>query len=168
MRALMPIACRPVVQAVTTARLGPFMPNMIDRLPEIMLMMVPGMKKGEILRGPPARKSLCVSSIIGRPPMPGADVDADAVGIGLGDFDAGVADGLNARSHAVMDEHIHAARFLGRQVGGHVEVLHLAGDAGGEGLASKRVIGPMPLLPAIRFSQASEQYCRPARSRPDR
>ncbi len=46
------------------------MPNMMDRLPEIMLMMVPGMKKGEILRGPPARKSLCVSSIIGRPPMP--------------------------------------------------------------------------------------------------
>ena len=66
----MPIACRPVVQAVTTARLGPFMPNMIDRLPEIMLMMVPGMKKGEILRGPPPRKSLCVSSIIGSPPMP--------------------------------------------------------------------------------------------------
>ena len=70
MRALRPIACRPVVHAVTTEMLGPFIPNMIDRLPEIMLMMVPGMKKGEILRGPPPRKSSCVSSIIGRPPMP--------------------------------------------------------------------------------------------------
>ncbi len=54
-RADRPIACRPVVQAVTTAMLGPLRPNMIDRLPEIMLLMVPGMKKGEILRGPPAR-----------------------------------------------------------------------------------------------------------------
>ncbi len=43
---------------------------MIDKLPEIMLMIVPGMKNGEIFRAPPARKSLWVSSIIGRPPMP--------------------------------------------------------------------------------------------------
>ncbi len=33
-------------------------------------MIVPGMKNGDILRGPPPRKSLWVSSIIGRPPMP--------------------------------------------------------------------------------------------------
>ena len=56
-RAPSPMACRPVVQAVTTAIFGPFMPYMIERLPEIMLMMVLGMKNGEILRGPPPRKS---------------------------------------------------------------------------------------------------------------
>ncbi|OPZ05180.1 MAG: hypothetical protein BWZ09_01267 [Alphaproteobacteria bacterium ADurb.BinA305] len=63
---------------------------------------------------------------------PRTDIDADAVGVGLGDLDAGVADRLDASGHAVVDEHIHAASFLGRQVGGHVEVFHLACDAGGE------------------------------------
>jgi hypothetical protein len=33
-------------------------------------MIEPGTKNGVILRGPPARKALCVSSISGRPPMP--------------------------------------------------------------------------------------------------
>src|SRR5713101_6602483 len=65
-----PMQCAEVVQAVTIARFGPFSPCMIDRFPEIMLMIVLGMKNGEILRGPPFSTSLCVSSIIGRPPMP--------------------------------------------------------------------------------------------------
>jgi len=55
MRMPMPMAWRPVVQAVTTAMFGPFRPNMMDRLPEIMLLIVPGMKNGDILRGPPPR-----------------------------------------------------------------------------------------------------------------
>ena len=38
----MPIEWVEVVQAVTTARFGPVMPYMIDRWPEIMLMMLPG------------------------------------------------------------------------------------------------------------------------------
>src|SRR5690606_19833897 len=54
MRADRPMACKPVVQAVTTEMFGPLRPCMMDRLPEIMLMIVPGMKNGEILRGPPA------------------------------------------------------------------------------------------------------------------
>ena len=33
-------------------------------------MIVLGMKKGEILRGPPARNSWWVPSIIGKPPIP--------------------------------------------------------------------------------------------------
>ena len=39
----------------TTAMFGPLRPYMIDNWPEIMLMMLPGTKNGEILRGPPAR-----------------------------------------------------------------------------------------------------------------
>ena len=35
-----------------------------------MLMIDPGTKNGEILRTPPLRNAVCVSSIIGRPPMP--------------------------------------------------------------------------------------------------
>src|SRR5207244_605134 len=39
-----------------------------------------------------------------------------------------VAPGLKARRHAVVDEQIHAPRFLRRHVGRDVEVLHLARD----------------------------------------
>ena len=43
-----------VVHAVTTARFGPVKPYLIETCPEIMLMIVPGTKNGEILRGPPS------------------------------------------------------------------------------------------------------------------
>ncbi|GJE45494.1 hypothetical protein AEGHOMDF_4690 [Methylobacterium soli] len=51
-RAASPIACAPVEQAVTTAWFGPFSPCAIETWPEARLMMRPGMKKGEIRRGP--------------------------------------------------------------------------------------------------------------------
>ena len=50
-----------VVQAVTMARFGPLKPNMMDKLPAIILIMVLGMKNGEILRGTAA--VICVVSI---------------------------------------------------------------------------------------------------------
>ncbi len=62
--------CRPVVQAVTIARFGPWKPKWIETCPEIMLMIDAGTKNGEIRRGPRAAYSICVSSIIGNPPMP--------------------------------------------------------------------------------------------------
>ena len=62
--------CVDVVQAVTMARLGPLAPMSIDSSPAIMLMMVPGMKNGEMRRGPFFCSSSCIDSISGRPPMP--------------------------------------------------------------------------------------------------
>jgi hypothetical protein len=62
--------CVEVVQAVTIARLGPFAPISIDNRPAIMLMMLPGMKNGEMRRGPLACSSSCIASISGTPPMP--------------------------------------------------------------------------------------------------
>ncbi|MNT80303.1 hypothetical protein D3C72_2197420 [compost metagenome] len=70
MRADVPMQCRPVVQAVTTAMFGPLKPYLIDRWPEIMLMIDAGTKNGEMRRGPRLAYSPCVCSIIGRPPMP--------------------------------------------------------------------------------------------------
>src|SRR5215213_3232029 len=46
-----PMQCKPVVQAVTMARFGPLRPYLIDRCPEIMLMIEAGTKNGLILRG---------------------------------------------------------------------------------------------------------------------
>jgi hypothetical protein len=51
-RAASPMLCVPVEQAVTMAKFGPFNPYLIERLPEIMLIMLPGTKNGEIRRGP--------------------------------------------------------------------------------------------------------------------
>ena len=65
-----PIECRPVVHAVTMARFGPRNPYWIDRFPEIMLMIDPGIMNGETRRGPRFSNSVWLSSIIGRPPMP--------------------------------------------------------------------------------------------------
>ena len=62
--------CVPVVHAVTIATLGPRNPCMIDKLPEIMLMMLAGIRNGESLRGPLACSTACCLSINGKPPMP--------------------------------------------------------------------------------------------------
>ena len=70
-RAAMPIECVEVVQAVTSARFGPRMPKWIDTCPAVALMMLPGMKNGEILRGDFDSSHLAVvSSMVLRPPMP--------------------------------------------------------------------------------------------------
>ena len=42
----------------------------MDKLPAIILMMVLGIKKGDILRGPPAWYAASVFSIIDKPPIP--------------------------------------------------------------------------------------------------
>ena len=57
-----------------------------------------------------------------------ADIDADASGIGFGDLEAGVLQRLNPGCDAEMDETVHAARLLRRQVRGDVEVLYFARD----------------------------------------
>jgi hypothetical protein len=41
-----------VVHAVTIDRLGPLKPYLIERLPEIILIMVAGTKNGDILLDP--------------------------------------------------------------------------------------------------------------------
>src|SRR3569832_1289466 len=51
MRAAAPMQCRPVVLAVTMARFGPFNPYLIERCPEIMLMIEANTKNKQILLG---------------------------------------------------------------------------------------------------------------------
>ena len=65
-----PMQCVEVVHAVTIAMFGPLAPSRIERLPAIMLMIVPGMKNGEMRRGPFFLSSSCIASMSGKPPMP--------------------------------------------------------------------------------------------------
>src|SRR5882762_9171014 len=102
-----------------------------------MLMMVAGTKNGEILRGLIAFKySLYSVSMVQRPPMPaphtarcGAVCGAAARGIGFGEVDTGVADGLHSGGHAVLHEFVHAAGVLGGDVLTDVEIAHLPAEA---------------------------------------
>src|SRR5205085_1160649 len=57
-----------------------------------------------------------------------AEVDADALGVLLSGGEAAVPPRLQSSRHAVVDEEVHAPRFLRRHVRREVEVLHLARD----------------------------------------
>ena len=59
-----------VVQAVAVASFGPFAPNLMETCPAARLTMEAGIKKGEILRGPPSSSAVCSRSITSNPPMP--------------------------------------------------------------------------------------------------
>src|SRR5262249_52477927 len=50
-----PTAWAPDEHAVQGAELGPLAPKRMDTCPAAKLMMLEGMKNGEILRGPPSR-----------------------------------------------------------------------------------------------------------------
>ncbi len=63
----------------------------------------------------------------------GTRYDAAALRIEGAEVDAGVRDRLDARGHAVVDELVHPAGFLRRDVVADGETLHRPADAGGEG-----------------------------------
>ena len=62
----------------------------------------------------------------------GTDGDADALGVFVGNFQSGIPDGLDARSHAIVDEGRHLAGVLGLHVVRDVKVLHRATEAHGK------------------------------------
>jgi hypothetical protein len=136
MRADRPMACRPVVQAVTTAMLGPLKPYLIDTWPEIMLMIDAGTKNGEMRRGPRLTISLCVSSIIGSPPMPepmftpmrvaSSSPSASPVGSPLS------STAWHGRGQPEVDEAVHVPGFLLGDVVADLEALDLARELAGQ------------------------------------
>src|SRR5260370_15562082 len=70
MRKESPMEWALVVQAVAVASFGPLAPNLMETWPAARLTMAAGMKKGEILRGPPSISAVCSRSITSNPPMP--------------------------------------------------------------------------------------------------
>ncbi|MNE24087.1 hypothetical protein D3C80_1173650 [compost metagenome] len=57
---------------------------------------------------------------------------ADALAIGIGDFQTGIAHRLETGCQAVLDEEVHLASFLGRQVVLDIEAFDRAAKTGGE------------------------------------
>jgi len=122
----------PVVQAVTIATLGPA-GRTDGQVAEICLMMVAGMKKGEILR----RTILQISAVRifdhRRPPMPEPMLTPIALAVGVGHFQAAVLEGVDGGGQSVVDEGIHAAGILGREVLAQIEIPHLTGNLNRKG-----------------------------------
>ena len=63
---------------------------------------------------------------------PRTDGDANPIGIGRVGLQTGIFDRFDACRDAVVDEKIHAARILGRDVLGDIEIANLAGNVHGE------------------------------------
>ena len=73
--------CALEVQAVAVASLGPRAPYLMETWPAARLTMVAGMKKGEILRGPPFDHVGVFAFDDVEPADARADVDADMVAV---------------------------------------------------------------------------------------
>ena len=132
------MACAPVEQAVTTAWFGPFRPCWIETWPAARLISRPGMKKGEMRRGPFSRRVM--RGILDALQAADAGADQDAGGVlvvGSPGLPAGVVERLRRGGHRVDDEVVDLALLLGLHpvVGvegavGAVAARHLAGDLG--------------------------------------
>ena len=146
----------PGVTAVTRAIFGPLKPNMIDRLPEIMLMIDPGTKNGETCARHPQRNGLLVRISRGKPPDSGPDRHPGALKIDRIPIQPRIADGLEFRRHPEVDEGVHPPG-LRRKVGANVESLDLAGDPNWklEWDASNFVMLAIPERPAMMFDHPS-------------
>src|ERR1700728_65077 len=70
MRKESPMEWALVVHAVAVASFGPLAPKRMETWPAARLIMAAGIKKGEILRGPPSKSAVCSRSIMSNPPMP--------------------------------------------------------------------------------------------------
>jgi hypothetical protein len=130
----------------------------IDMWPEIMLMIDAGTKNGEMRRAPRSRYSSACASIIGSPPMPEPTMQpmrSACSSVSASPWAARRRHRLDRRRHAVVDEGVHVARFLGRHVVLDIEALDLAGDAAGKRRGIEARDRPMPLRPATRLAQPS-------------
>ena len=100
-------------------------------------MIDAGTKNGEMRLAPRATNSACVSSIIGRPPMPEPHEAANALGLLFAERvvrgQPCVAHGLNGGGQTVVDERIHVAGVLGREIVLDLETLHFAREPAGKG-----------------------------------
>src|SRR6185503_6908441 len=148
-----PIACAEAVHAVQVARLGPRALKRIDTWPAARLMMEAGMKKGEMRRGPPFMSSTCSRSIVWKPPIPEAmNTPTESAIAGVTSSRASSTANCEAASANWMKTSIFLTSFLSTNCSGSKSLTSPAIRAEYcDG--SKRVIGPMPLLPARMASQ---------------
>src|ERR1700685_3435145 len=123
--------------------------------PAARFTIVPGIKNGEILRGPPWSIALCSRSITSNPPIPEpmCTPTRSAFAGPIFSPECCIASWV-AASAKWIKRPILRASFLSTKSSG-LKFFTSAANVTGKPVASKLVIGAIPLLPASRLSQTS-------------
>ena len=123
-----PTAWADAEQAVQVARFGPLAPNRIDTWPAARLMIADGMKKGEILRGPPWSRAMCSRSIVMNPPMPDPMNAPTSGRVLVGDRQLRIVHRELGRRDGVLDEEVHLLDLLLLNPVERIEPTDFGGD----------------------------------------
>ena len=110
--------------------------------PAAMLTMAAGMKKGEILRGPPCSRLVCSRSMISKPPMPEPMKTPTRSAFSGVICEARLRHGLLRGGKGKVDEAPHLARFFLVHKFERVEVLDLGGEGDREASGVEALDGP--------------------------
>ena len=147
-----PIACALDAQADTVARFGPFGPYFIATSPAAMSMIIIGIMNGETFRGSLSCEMM-LSTSVSTPPMPDPKVTPifGALSFVMSSFASLIAWPAVAIANCAN----RSARFAS------LRSMYARGSKSwtspairvSRSFASNRVIGPMPLLPAVRPAQ---------------
>ena len=133
-RAASPMECALVVQAVQVASFGPLALWRMLTCPAARLTMAAGMKKGEILRGPPFSRLLCSRSMTSNPPMPEPMLTpVRSANSSVSDLVVGHLQGFIAGGDGEVDEAPHLARFFLLDELQRIEVFDFGGNLAGKG-----------------------------------
>src|SRR5271165_893181 len=155
MRNESPMECALVVQAVAVASLGPLAPYFMDTCPAARLTMAAGMKKGEILRGPPSRSAKCSRSMMSNPPMPDpmCTPTRSAISGAIVSSDIFIASSDAARAKWMKRPIFLTSFFSTNWSGSKFWTSAAIWQANAD--ASKRVMRSTPLLPACNAGHTS-------------
>src|ERR1700733_4559111 len=154
-RKALPTECALVVHAVDVASFGPSAPYRMPAWPAARVTIVPGIKNGEILRGPPCSMALCSRSITSNPPIPEpmCTPTRSAFAGPIFSPECCIASWV-AASAKWIKRPILRASFLSMKSNG-LKFFTSAAKVTGKPVASKLVMGAIPLLPSSRLSQTS-------------
>src|ERR1700733_3435257 len=154
-RNALPTECALVVHAVDVDSFGPSAPYRMLTWPAAGLAIVPGIKNGEILRGPPCSMALCSRSITSNPPMPDPIFTPTRSAFDGPIFKPEfVMASWAAASAKWMKRPILRASFFSIKSSG-LKPFTSAANVTGNPVVSKLVMGAIPLLPESRLFQTS-------------
>src|ERR1700722_20372690 len=123
--------------------------------PAARFTIVPGIKNGEILRGPPCSMALCSRSITSNPPIPEpiCTPTRSAFSGPIFSPECFSASWVAASAKWIKRPILRASFFSTKSSG--LKFFTSAANVTGKPVASKLVMGAIPLLPSSRLSQTS-------------
>src|SRR5712664_319976 len=161
-----PIACAEAEHAVAVAEFGPRAPYRIETCPEARFTIADGMKKGEILPGPPFSSLPCSRSMMSNPPIPEEMYTPTSSRSDCSGFQLDIRTAKSAPASAIwMNRPIFFSSFFSIHWKGSKFFTSPAMRQSNP-VASKLVMVSTPLTPARRFFQLSSVPMPSAQTNP--